>query len=224
MKRLRRMINGADPLRSCAPRLPRRSVPRGLAVGAATTALVLATMAGFFGSAGCDRADETDRCSCADTAVVDPALFALLSRARATHHAADLAESSGDVHRAVRLLEDLVNGPVPGGATPPPAAAEALADTRARLADLLSAEGRFDAATDHVVKGLALVPEPTHFRGHLQEVRGLVEERRHLALAKAGDTVGAEEAKRAAVQNFQEAIETQASVIQRALQQDGGAR
>ena len=53
-----------------------------------------------------------------------------------------------------------------------------LADTRARVANLQSELGNFGAAMEHVDVGLKLVPGDSYFRGHLYEVRGLVEERR----------------------------------------------
>jgi tetratricopeptide (TPR) repeat protein len=151
--------------------------------------------------------------------VVDPTLLAFLSKARAAHHEADLAEEQGDRPRAIRALVRIVEGPRPGGDTPTPEVAEVVADTRARLADLRSAAGDFDRARADVDEGLRLAPAVTHFRGHLVEVRGLVEERRSRALKEKGDEAGATKARDEALKAFEEAIEIQDQVIAEALKQ-----
>ena len=150
-------------------------------------------------------------------AVVDPTLLAFLSKARAIHHEADLAEDAGDKAGAVRALDELVVGPVPGGASPPPEAVEVLADTRARLADLRSRLGQSDAAERDVELGLRLATQPTHFRGHLYEMLGLVYERRAKALADTGNEAAAARAKQQAVEAYQRAVAVQDEVIRRAL-------
>jgi tetratricopeptide (TPR) repeat protein len=151
--------------------------------------------------------------------VVDPTLLAFLSKARAAHHEADLAEAGEDRPRAIRVLSQLVTGGRPGGAAPSPEVAEVIADTRARLADLRSASGAFDEANRDVEEGLGLAREPTHFRGRLFEVRGVVEERRSKALAEKGDAAGAAKARQEALSAFEKAIEIQDDVIARALLQ-----
>ena len=75
-------------------------------------------------------------CACAGEVVVDPALLAFLSKARAAHHQADLAEDEKDTKRALAALAQITSGPLPGGASPPAEVAEVIADARARLADL----------------------------------------------------------------------------------------
>jgi len=149
--------------------------------------------------------------------VVDPVLFAFLSKARVAHHEADIAEEAKDRAAAIRALERLIQGPQPGSGAPAPEAQEVLADTRARLADLKSAEGDFDAASRDIEAGLRLATTPTHFRGHLIEIRGVLEERRSAALKAKGDLPGAEAAKQAALRSFEEAIEVQDEVILQAL-------
>jgi hypothetical protein len=179
-------------------------------------------LAGFFVLAlsfvfgvGCKRA-EPPACEEVDAgAVVDPTLLAFLSRARAAHHRADDPESRGDFAGAIRELEALLGGPVPQPATAPEVR-EVLADTRARLADLRSRTGDYERAERDVVEGLRLVPEPSYFRGHLLEVRGLAEERKSKTLAAAGDAKNAEAAKKRALDAFQEAMSIQAAVIERA--------
>jgi hypothetical protein len=182
-------------------------------------ALVVAT--------GCSKADRTiydpaptpapnGSCAC-PAQVVDPELLAFLSKARAAHHQADLAEDAKDTTGAIRVLDRLVAGPRPGGAKPPPEVSEVTADTRARLAELRSSIGQFDAAMKDIDEGLALATAPTHFRGHLYEVRGLVHERRMKSLAASGDPAGAEREKKLAIDAYEKAMATQDEVIRRAL-------
>ncbi|MCC6555364.1 MAG: hypothetical protein IT372_20580 [Polyangiaceae bacterium] len=164
-------------------------------------------------------------CSCEPVPVVDPTLLAFLSKARAAHHQADVSIEAGDRAAAIRALERVVSGPAPrapgaleGGALPE--VAEVTADTRARLADLRSQQGDFDAALRDVEAGLSLARAPSHFRGHLVEVRGLVEERRAKALDERGERDAAARARQAAVAAFQEAIAIQDEVIAEALKSD----
>lgn len=143
---------------------------------------------------------------------VGTALLAFLSRSRAAHHRADAREEQKDFPAAEAELAAVVDGP-----KPPCAAAEVrevLADTRARLAELRSRHGAFDAGAADVAQGLTLVPERSYFRGHLLEVRGLLEERRSKTLAAAGDAVGAKAAEERALTAFQQAMRIQADVIQ----------
>jgi hypothetical protein len=175
--------------------------------------------------AGCARREASENaagaCSCAEN-VVDPTLLAFLSKARAAHHEADLAEDGGDVRGAIAALDGLVKGVRPGGAHPRPEVAEVIADTRARLADLRSASGDFAAASADIEDGLRLAPTPTHLRGHLLEVRGVVEERRSKSLKEKGDATAAERARQDAMRAFQEAIEVNDEVISHALAPDAG--
>jgi hypothetical protein len=173
----------------------------------------------------CDRARDsgsraTAACAPADAGkVVDPVLLAFLSRARAAHHIADQREEANQESAAISVLEELVRGPMPRGADGSPEVHEVLADTRARLADLKSRIGRFDEASRDVDQGLALVADPNYFRGHLFEVRGLLEERRAQALA--GKQAEADTAKRAALAAFEEAMRIQSQVIQTAVPDAG---
>jgi tetratricopeptide (TPR) repeat protein len=152
-----------------------------------------------------------------EAAPIDETLLAFLSKARAAHHQADLAESLADRPRAIAALEQLVSGPIPGGDEPRPEAAEVLADTHARLADLRSADGAFAAALRDVEQGLSLAKQPSHFRGHLFEVRGLIEERKSRSLEEQGQAAAADEAKQSAMEAFEQAIDIQDEVIRRAL-------
>lgn len=178
---------------------------------------------------GCARSERSrsatveQESAAASAPVVDSVLLAFLSKARAAHHKADVAEASGDPAAAIATLDSLANGARPGGAKPLPEVGEVLADTHARLADLRSMRGEFDTAIRDVDAGLAFATETTYFRGHLFEVRGLVEERRSKALADKGETVAASAARKAAIDAFDEAVRIQDEVIASALG-DGGAR
>jgi tetratricopeptide (TPR) repeat protein len=171
------------------------------------------------------KAGAPGACACAGEVVVDPALLAFLSKARAAHHQADLAEDAKDTKRALAALGQIINGPLPGGAPVPAEVAEVIADARARLADLESSTGDVDAALREIDAGLAYAVTPTHFRGHLFEVKGIVLERRIAALKEKGDSAGAERVKGQAITAFNEAIEIQNKVIEGALQgaADAGA-
>jgi tetratricopeptide (TPR) repeat protein len=184
-------------------------------------ALLVALASGCSQQAGGGDASPaaSSTCACEGTAVVDPALLAFLSKVRSAHHQADLAEAAGQRERAIEALEQVASGPKPK--TPAsgtaPEVAEVLADTLARLADLRSAGGDFDRAGRDVEQGLSLATTPTHFRGHLVEMRGVIEERRSIALKDKGDQPGAEQARRNAIAAFEQAIEIQDQVIQSAL-------
>lgn len=174
---------------------------------------------------GCAKREtkvQTQECPAVDGGQpVDPVLLAFLSRARAAHHLADQHEEQKDPSGAIAALEQLVRGPVPGGRTPPPEAREVLSDTRARLADLESQLGRFDAASEDVDEGLKLAPEPSYYQGHLFEVRGLLEERRSKALAKSGDSDAAKQARERALKAFEKSMRIQAGVIKKAVPEAG---
>jgi hypothetical protein len=211
---------------------------RRLALVAAVTALAAAS----FGFGACaNRQVDTDSpgpaasahappvgapgaaCACAGEAVVDPALLAFLSKARAAHHQADLAEDDKDLQRAVAAVEKITAGPLPGGTPAPAEVAEVIADARARLADLESSSGNIDGALREIEAGLTYAVTPTHFRGHLFEVKGIVLERRIATLKEKGDARGAERVKGEAITAFNEAIEIQNKVIEGALLGAGDA-
>ena len=170
------------------------------------------------GCANRDRAVPTDR-GAQPLEAIDAPLLAYLSAARALHHEADLAEDGNDPSGALAALERLI-------ALRPPRAApeidEVLADTRSRLADLRSGLGDFDGAEREIDAGLVVAPRRTYFRGHLFEVRGLIEERRAKALTASGDRAGGSRAKEEAMRAYEQAIEVQGAVIRQGAR-DGGA-
>src|SRR5687767_2824912 len=96
---------------------------------------------------GCAKDRSQDDCGPTER-VVDPVLLAFLSQARSAHHVADQREAAGDTAAALRALETLTNGPKPAGDVPE--VAEVMADTRARIADVLSREGHFDRANEEI--------------------------------------------------------------------------
>ena len=169
--------------------------------------------------AACGRGPSGGASSTDDAgAPVDTVLLSFLSRAKAAHHQADIFEQDEQIEKAIAPLQSLVDGPKPGraGGAPPPEVREVLADTLARLADLKSQLGRFDAAGRDVDRGLELATETTYFRGHLFEVRGLTEERSSKSSKEKGDAKAAEEAKQRALDAFEKSMSIQAEVIQRA--------
>ncbi|MBK8251300.1 MAG: hypothetical protein IPK82_01355 [Polyangiaceae bacterium] len=193
----------------------RRNVGLSALVALAITALIGCAHQDPGGSESDSPAPKPAACSCEEEAVVDPTLLAFLSLARAAHHDADLSVEAGDRAAAVAALTRVVKAPWPG--KKPPEVIEVSADTLARIADLESEDDKFDDASRHVEEGIALATEPTHFRGRLFEVRGLVEERRSKALAAKGDTTGAENARKEALKAYGQALDIQEDVIARAL-------
>lgn len=167
-------------------------------------------------AAGCSRQRDHEPCGDSDAgAPVDATLLAFLSRARSAHHLADQAEAARDLGRAAKALEAVTDGPLPPGSSAnAPEVREVLADTLARLADLASQLGDPAAAERHLDRGLALVPTPTYFRGHLFEVRGLVEERNASRLEKSGEAAQAARAKARALEALETAMKIQAEVIE----------
>ncbi len=161
--------------------------------------------------AGCSRNEPREDCGPSER-VVDPVLLAFLSQARSAHHVADEHEASGDVAAALRALSTFTAGPKPPGAAPE--VEEVLADTHARMADLMSRAGRFDQADEEVSQGLLNARTPSYFRGHLFEVRGLVEERRSKALRSTGRGQEADQARDRSLGAYEEAMKIQAAVIQ----------
>jgi tetratricopeptide (TPR) repeat protein len=149
---------------------------------------------------------------------VDDVLLAYLSNARSLHHEADIAEDKGDLPAAIAALDRLLAKPEPRKA---PEIDEVVADTHARLADLRSKNNQFDLATKHIDVGLGRAPAVSYFRGHLFEVRGLVEERLSKDLALKGDVPGAAAAKDRAMKAYEEAIAIQDDVIKKGTT-DGG--
>jgi len=146
---------------------------------------------------------------------IDPTLLAFLSRSRAAHHRADAFEEKAQLQRALAELDRIVDGPLPQADQPYVEVGEVLADTRARMADLRSQLGEHDRALRDVEAGLRLASGPTYFRGHLFEVRGLVEERRAKALRESGNDDAAEQARRQALTAFEQAMKIQEEVIRK---------
>jgi tetratricopeptide (TPR) repeat protein len=182
-------------------------------------AICLVLLATFGALQGCARRDPRDDCG-PSTRVVDQALLAFLSKARSAHHVADLAEAKADRSSALRALNDVVASPLPAAS---PEVDEVLADTHARIADLLSQAGRFDQAEAEITQGLDRARTATYFRGHLLEVRGLVEERREKSLRAGGRGQEADQARERSIAAYEEAMKLQAKVIGAAAPTPSGA-
>jgi hypothetical protein len=173
-----------------------------------------------FGLAGC-RNNVGSATGCpgeTQAAPVDTNVTAFLSAARALHHEADLKVQSGDGAGAIASLEKLVGMPRPRASE----VDEVLADTHARLAEMRLESKDWVGADREVQEGLELAREPTYFRGHLLEVSGLIEEQRAGALADAGKTAEAAQARARAIDRLERAVQVQEQVITHALT-DGGA-
>lgn len=166
------------------------------------------------GLGGCSRRERNDDCGAVER-VVDPVLLAFLSKARSAHHAADLREAAGDNAAALRALQALTGGETPAGNAPE--VDEVLADTRARVADLLSRAGQFDQAEAEIEVGLEHAKAPSYFRGHLLEVRGLLEERREKDLRGKHRGQEADQARDRSLSAYEAAMKIQAEVIRSAV-------
>jgi hypothetical protein len=176
--------------------------------------LVLAVLSLVALSLGaCSKRQPSDDCGPSER-VVDPVLLAFLSQARSAHHLADEHEARDDVAGALRALQTLTKAPKPAGSAPE--VDEVLADTHARIADLMSRSGRFDQAEAEIDAGLDSAKAPTYFRGHLFEVRGQVEERRVKALRGTGRGQEADQARDRSLAAYEEAMKIQAGVIRAA--------
>ena len=155
-------------------------------------------------------------CPQASVPPVDASLLAFLSRARAAHVQADLAESSGDVPRAMRALEGLLRASRPGTGDAPELR-EVLADTHGRLAELRARGGDEKRALTLLQEGLRLVPEETYYRGRLFELVGAVQTQRYKRLRAAGKTEAAAQAKKRAKAALKKAIAIQDAVVRARL-------
>ncbi len=172
----------------------------------------------LLGVAACSRrqSEPVQRCAEVDAGTpVDPLLLAFLSRARSAHHLADDHEADGDLSAAIAPLGQLVAGPLPhaNGNELAPEVREVLSDTRARLADLRSRQGAFEAALEDTRLGLELARDPNYFRGHLLETEGLVEERHAKALEQK-DPAAAAALRKRAIALLEQAMSVQSGVIE----------
>ncbi|MFO0667044.1 MAG: hypothetical protein U0174_24040 [Polyangiaceae bacterium] len=171
----------------------------------------------------CDRKNPDVRCNDNGAVVVDAPILAYLSQARALHHEASVHESAGKIDEALGALKRLVDAPTPHQGNSVPEVEEVLADAFARMAELELSRNALDQASRDIDQGLVHAQGDTYFRGHLFEIRGLIEEARSRALADGGGKDAAEAARKRALAALEEAIAIQDRVIKKALT-DGGAR
>jgi hypothetical protein len=80
--------------------------------------------------------------------------------------------------------------------------------------------GDLDAAAAAVEKGLSHVEGITYFKGHLVEVKGLVEEARAARYADAGNAAEAAKSREKAIQLLEEVVRIQDQVIRSSLGKD----
>jgi tetratricopeptide (TPR) repeat protein len=183
-------------------------------------ALVVVALVALAAAFACSRRDG----GADESGAVDTELMAFLSEARALHHEANLKEDGGDLPGAIDAMDRLVAARRPHPERPAPEVEEVLGDAYARLAELRLERGELDPAGDAIARGLEHTPEPTYFRGHLLEVKGLVEEARAAELADAGKPEEAAKARERAIGVLEEVVKIQDEVIQRSLANaDGGA-
>ncbi len=182
--------------------------------------LVLAALA-----AGCDRprGGPAGQGSPEAGVVIDTAVMAYLSMARAMHHEANLKED-GDVPGAIAALGRLAAAGLPHPGERVPEVEDVLADTFARIAELHVRQAELALASESVRQGLMHAPGPTYFRGHLLEIGGIVEEARAVALRDAGQAGEATAAKARALDLLHQAVLVQERVVAEALAADAGAR
>jgi tetratricopeptide (TPR) repeat protein len=183
-------------------------------------AAVVVAMLAFAGCARRGAANERPSENCPPSEqVVDQRLLAWLSKARTSHHLADMSEADGAIDRAIASLEQLTGAEAPRA----PEVDEVLADTYARLAELRARQGDLERAERDVDQGLRHAPGTTYFHGHLLEVRGLVFEKLSESLGKAGKRAQAEEARQKAIRASLEAVRLQDEIIGRTLDNGSAA-
>jgi tetratricopeptide (TPR) repeat protein len=180
--------------------------------------LLISALLGVVALAGCQDPAPAGPCTCGEAQPVDPALLAYLSRARALHHEADMAEGAKDLPRATAAIERLIGGPSPGAHKE---VNEVLADAHARLAELRASAGDAEGALRAVDQGLLKAPEATYFRGHLFEVRGVLGERQAAELAARGEAAAAASLRKRALDDSDEAVKIQEEVIRQTLTKGG---
>jgi tetratricopeptide (TPR) repeat protein len=154
---------------------------------------------------------------------IDTEVMAYLSEARALHHQANLKEEAGDVPGAVGAMERLVAAQRPHPEAKLPEVEEVLADAYARLAELELKRNGLPAAAKAIDSGLTHAPEPTYFRGHLDEVQGLVMEATAAELTDAGKKEEAAKAREKAINLLEQVVTIQDQVIQKSLAGRDGA-
>lgn len=176
--------------------------------------LLVAAIAALAVALGCTRREGGEPENGAP--MVDTALMAFLSEARALHHQANLREESGDLPGAAAAMGRLVSARRPHDGSAPEVR-EVVADAYARLAEIQLRLRALDRAAEAVRAGLTYATEPTYFRGHLLEVEGLVQEARASELADAGAPDEAARARARAIQLLEEVVKIQDEVIQRSL-------
>jgi tetratricopeptide (TPR) repeat protein len=201
----------------------------GTLAWAVALALILGLGAGL-GGCSPDRDSGPER---SVTALPDPdqgeplseELMLALSLAKNYHHKADVLAQEARMDESAEALRQILAIRFPADA---PEAEDVRLDARARLAKLLAAQGRIDEAVRVVEDGLAGQPRRSFFLANLYTVKGEVHEAQASALDQravngAGDEAraAARDARRAAIEAFDESIRINRA-LQEALLQEGG--
>jgi tetratricopeptide (TPR) repeat protein len=194
--------------------------------GASLLALLLAIAAGLGVMPACSADRDTPERSVtalpdpADGELLDEELMIALSLAKNYHHKADVLAQEARHDEAAEALRQILTIRFPADA---PEAADVRLDARARLAKLLTTQGRIDEALAVVEQGLAEKPQESFFLANLHTVKGEVHEAQAQALDQAGteeSKAAAREARRAAITAFDESIRINRA-LQQALMQEG---
>ena len=148
-------------------------------------------------------------------------LMLALSLAKNYHHKADVLAQEARMDESAEALRQILAIRFPAGA---PEAEDVRLDARARLAKLLATQGRIDEAVRVVEDGLTGQPRRSFFLANLYTVKGEVHEAQAAALDQQ-DTdqarAAARDARRAAIEAFDESIRINRA-LQEALLQEGG--
>ena len=148
-------------------------------------------------------------------------LMIALAQAKNYHHKADIYLREGKLEQAIDSVQQVLSITFPAGA---PEAVDVALDARARLAKLLVAQGKTQAAMQIVDEGIAGSPRRSFFLANLYTVKGEVyeaianlldEDESEAAKAKAGD------ARRAAIEALDQSISINME-LQRAIMGVGG--
>jgi tetratricopeptide (TPR) repeat protein len=143
-------------------------------------------------------------------------LMIALAQAKNFHHKADVYLREGQLDDAIDAVAEILAVPFPQGA---PEAEDVMLDARARLAKLLSAQGKAEEAMKVVDQGIAGAGRRSFFLANLYTVKGEVFEAMAIMLddqetEKA--TAQARAARRQAIEAFDQSIAIN-TALQRAL-------
>lgn len=187
---------------------------------------LLLVLCAAMATAGCSPDDDAPRRSVTalpgpdDGALLSEELMLALSLAKNYHHKADVLAQEARLDEAAGALRQILAVRFPEDA---PEAEDVRLDARARLAKLLAAQDRLDEALSVVEEGLAESARRSFFLANLYTVQGELHEARAAALDArdtGADRAAAREARRAAIEAFDESIRINRA-LQKALLDEG---